>query len=142
MDIAFISCVKLKKIGLYKAEVLYISDFFKKSLKYCQLNHDKIFILSAKYGLLNLDDQIEDYEMTLNNFSKNEKIIWSKKVFYQISKKINIDDKLFFYVGENYRKYLLPLIKNNYEIPLKGLGIGKQLRFYKNNIESQTLRLF
>ena len=81
MNIAFISCVKSKKIGNYEAKELYISDFFKKSLRYCIINYDKVFILSAKYGLLELNERIETYEMTLNNFSKDKKVVWSKKVF-------------------------------------------------------------
>jgi len=36
-------------------------------------------------------------------------------------------------VGIKYRKYILPHLKS-YEIPLEGLGIGKQLAFLKNEI--------
>lgn len=33
-------------------------------------------------------------------------------------------------IGKNYRKYLITKFKNG-EAPLKKLGIGKQLAFYK-----------
>tara|TARA_R110000824_G_scaffold288142_1_gene476139 strand:- start:38 stop:475 length:438 start_codon:yes stop_codon:yes gene_type:complete len=139
MDIAFISCVKKKKIGEYKAIELYISDYFKKSLKYCSMNYNKIFILSAKYGLLNLDSKIKDYELTLNSLSKEEKIIWANKVAIQIKKSVNKEDILHFYVGNNYRQHLIPLLDNDYNIPLIGLGIGKQLKFFKDNTKSDIL---
>ena len=32
MNVAFISCVKEKRIGKHKAKDLYTSDFFKKSI--------------------------------------------------------------------------------------------------------------
>jgi hypothetical protein len=37
-----------------------------------------------------------------------------------------------FLAGERYRKYLIPHL-TNHEIPLRGLGIGKQMRFLKEN---------
>lgn len=52
------------------AKDMYVSDLFKKSLEYARrLNPAKIYILSAKYGLLELDDMIEPYEITLNEMS-------------------------------------------------------------------------
>ena len=133
MNIAFISCVKEKRIGKHRTKDLYISDFFKKSFKYCFSKYDKVFVLSAKYGLLDLGDEIENYEMTLNNFSKDEKIKWSDMVYRQMKSKIGDKDNLYFYVGNNYREYLLPLLTNECYVPLKGMGIGQQLKFFKEN---------
>lgn len=65
--IVFLSCVKLKRNSPCKARNMYISDLFQKSLAYAmQLNPRNIYILSAKYGLLGLDDYIEPYNQTLN----------------------------------------------------------------------------
>jgi hypothetical protein len=50
---------------------------------------------------------------------------------------INNDDKLYFYVGNNYREHLLPLLSNNYNVPLQGKGIGEQLQYFKNNTETK-----
>ena len=135
MDVAFISCVKEKRIGKHKAKDLYTSDCFKKSIGYCSSKYDSVFILSAKFGLLDLEDTIENYEMTLNDFSKDEKIKWSTMVHEQIKNKINDSDDLYFYVGNNYREHLLPMLNNNYYVPLEGKGIGEQLQYLKNNME-------
>ena len=135
MDVAFISCVKEKRIGKYKAKDIYTSDFFRKSFGYCSSKYNKVYILSAKYGLLDLQDEIENYEMTLNDFSKDEKIKWSNMVYEQIKSKIDDSDELYFYVGNNYREFLLPLLNNNCHVPLKGRGIGEQLQYFKNNME-------
>ena len=71
--IVLISCVS-KKIGYKaKAEDLCISTLSRLSLAYAKkLKPDIIFILAAKYGLLNLDDKIEPYNKTLNDKSVND----------------------------------------------------------------------
>ena len=57
---------------------------------------------------------------------------WSMKVINQLKSKVNLsNDKFIFLAGKRYRKFLIPEIKN-YEIPMKGLGIGKQLKFLKD----------
>ena len=75
--------------------------------------------------------------MTLNTFTKNQKIDWATKVYYQLKCKINKNDVLYFYAGSSYRDYLIPLLDNKCVTPLKGLGIGKQLKFFKDNTDKQ-----
>ncbi len=130
--IVLISCVSVKLSRKAKAEELYISPLFKYGLAYAKtLQPDKIYILSAKYGVLELDKIIEPYNTTLNTMSSKEIKEWSEKVLIQLKEKIDLNsDKIIFLAGDNYRKYLIPHIKN-YTVPLKGLGIGKQLKFLK-----------
>ena len=130
--IAFISCSKSKAKIPCQAKDLYISDFFKKSLTYCLNNYDEVFILSAKYGLLSIYDYIKPYDLTLNNMSIMDRKKWSYKVFLQIKDKIGIDNDFYFHCGKYYNQFLLSKLNGKY--PLKGLSIGKQLKFYKNNI--------
>jgi hypothetical protein len=98
-------------------------------LKYAnKLNPDGIYILSAKYGLLNLEQEIEPYEQTLNNMRAKKVKQWTSQVIEQIRKISSVDETEFvFLAGEKYRKYLLPHL-NNVQIPLKGLRIGEQLQ--------------
>lgn len=130
--IIFISCVKQKLSKRAKAKDMYISSFFKKQLEYAKcLKPKNIFILSAKYGVLELDDVIEPYEKTLNNFSEREKKFWAYKCFKQLKKKkVDFKEKTVFLAGNNYRKYLMRKF-SDVETPLKGLGIGEQLKFLK-----------
>ena len=132
-DYYFISCVKSKKTNKDKASELYISTLYKGALNYA-LKHTKkenIFILSAKYGLLKLDDIIEPYDETLNTFTEKQKKIWAYKVYKQMQNyQIDFNKKTIFLAGKNYRKYLITKFKNG-EAPLKKLSIGKQLAFYK-----------
>lgn len=68
----FLSCVSKKRDYPCFASDMYISDLFKKSLMYAtKITESKnIYILSAKYGLLELNQQIEPYELTLNTMNK------------------------------------------------------------------------
>ena len=134
--IVLISCASKKLAYKSKAEDLYISTLFRLSFAYAKkLKPDKIFILSAKYGLLNLNDEIATYNETLNNKSVGDIKIWAEKVVTDLGKMVNLKNDMFiFFAGKKYRKYILPHVKN-YEIPLKGLRIGEQLKFLKNKLE-------
>lgn len=117
---------------------MYVSTLFKYNLKYARsLNPDKIFILSAKYGLVDLEMEIEPYDKTLNNMSSKEIKKWSDCVIDQIKKEADLkEDEFFFLAGEKYRKHLLPYI-SNYQIPLKGLKIGEQLQYLKMRVSNE-----
>jgi len=130
--IVLISCVSKKLPYKSKVKDLYISTLFKLNYRYAQsLKPDKIFILSAKYGLLNPEEEIEPYNETLNTKSSSEIQQWANKVILDLEKQTDINnDEFIFLAGNNYRKFLIPYIKN-FEIPLKGLTIGKQLSFLK-----------
>lgn len=130
--VVLISCVSKKLDKKSKAKELYVSPLFKYNLKYAYyLNPDKVFILSAKYGLLNLEEEVEPYNLTLNNMSSNEIKDWGKNVIVKLGNEIDLEkDKVIFLAGERYRRYLTPYIKD-FEVPMKNLGIGKQLKFLK-----------
>ncbi|MFH0712073.1 MAG: hypothetical protein V1889_03105 [archaeon] len=135
MRVVLISCVSKKLDEKAKVKDLYISSLFRYNLRYaCLLKPDKIFVLSAKYGLVGLDEEIEPYDKTLNGMNSVEKKKWADDVFVQLSNEIDVDrDEVIFLAGENYRKYLIERVKN-FRIPLKGLGIGRQLKFLKENV--------
>jgi len=135
--IILISCASKKKKHKVRAGDLYISPLFRFSLVYSKtLKPDKIFILSAKHRLLNLNDEIAPYNETLNDKSTSDVKVWAEKVVIQLEKITDLENDLFIILaGEKYRKYLLPHIKN-YKIPLKGLRIGEQLAFLKNEINN------
>jgi cytoplasmic iron level regulating protein YaaA (DUF328/UPF0246 family) len=136
--IVLISCVSKKLNHKSKAQDLYVSPLFQKNLRYAKsLNPDKIFILSAKYGLLNLTDEVEPYDKTLNKMTSNEIKEWANSVLKQLQKVSDINkDKFVFLAGKNYRKFLLPRIKN-YKIPMLGLGIGKQLKWLTERVKHE-----
>jgi len=133
--IALIACASKKLATRANAEKLYISSLFKCCQQYARkLNPDAIFILSAKLGLLTLDEEIEPYEVTLNRMKANKRKAWAKKVVEQLEVHADLQrDHFILLAGERYRRYLLPHLAS-YEIPLKGLRIGEQLQYLKKQV--------
>ena len=127
-----ISCVSKKLPYRAKAKDLYTSTLFKKNMEYAQtLNPENIFILSAKYGLLDLEQEIGPYNQTLKEMSSLERKTWANKVLEKLNKVANLkQDEIIFLAGKSYRQYLIPHI-THYRIPLEKMGIGKQLKFLK-----------
>ena len=137
--IVLLSCVSKKKAFRCKARDLYESTLFTLALKYAEkINPDRIFILSALYGVLELEDIIEPYDVTLNNMSEKEKVKWSDKVISQLTDKgINLNcNRFIILAGNNYRKHLVGFMKR-VEIPLKGLRIGQQLSYLKKEVDNE-----
>lgn len=130
--IVLIACSSKKRPYISTALDLYDSALFKYNYQYAlSLNPSIIFILSAKYGLLNPDQKIEPYNVTLNNMSANEIRKWADAVLEDLRLISNLDRDMFiFLAGEKYRKYL-KLHMKYYEIPLAGMPIGKQLQYLK-----------
>lgn len=126
--VVLISCVSAKLSRRSKVRDLYISNLFKLNLKYAEkLRPDKIYILSAKHGLLSLNDEISPYNQTLNEMTALEVKSWASEVLRQLRRVSNIENtKYIFLAGDRYRKYLLPALED-YTIPLQGLRIGEQL---------------
>lgn len=134
-DIALISCVKSKNNKNCMAKDMYISDLFKKMYMYAKIKAKKVFILSAKYGLLKEDDIISPYEQTLKNMPVKERKKWSYNVVMSLNQECDIEkDKFLILAGIKYTEFICLKIKN-YDAPLRGMGIGKQLEYLKKNIK-------
>lgn len=128
--IVLISCVSKKLSVSAKAKELYKSALFNKSLEYAKnLNPDEIYILSAKYHLVKLDDVIEPYDLTLNKLKKEEKRKWGEEVIQQLEKVADLkQDKFIILAGKNYiepiKHYLTYVV-----LPLAGMKIGERLQY-------------
>lgn len=118
---------------------LYISPLFQKSVRYAVQNYDDFYLFSAKEGLLQKNQFIYPYNVSIKNFSLKEKQEWAKKV---ISKLREFERPalciIYLHGGWVYREFLQPELEKNgyaYEVPLEGLGIGKQLNWYDLHIK-------
>ena len=133
--IVLISCGKDKRNQRAKARNMYRGSLFKKSLRYAQkLSPDKIFILSAKHGLLELDTEIEPYDMTLNNMNTCKRRQWADRVLGNLRARSDIDnDDFVFLAGSKYREFLICHIRHS-SVPMKGLKQGEQLRWLNEQI--------
>jgi hypothetical protein len=145
--VALISCVSRKLDVESRAEDLYASDLFEKTLAYARLAKATPYILSAKYGLLGLDDRIETYNETLKEKTVLQRQEWSARVLERLRPLFARGDEVLILAGEKYREFLIPAIVDwgvTISVPLEGLSIGNQLKWLGNAIsdpESLTANL-
>jgi len=133
-ELVLISCVSKKLSYKARAEKLYKSPWFESSMKYAKsLKPHAIFILSAKYGLLALDQEIEPYDLTLKTMRKSQVKNWANIVIDQLRCHCDLrNDEFIILAGDKYRKYLVPHL-DHVKIPLKGMRIGEQLKWLKEH---------
>jgi hypothetical protein len=124
--IAFTGCGKKKKSTPCPARHLYQGVLFQKTLAYVlKEGFSEIFILSAKYGVVELDQIIPPYEKTLKAMSRKEKEEWTLLVNRQIQEK-NLFGEFWIFAPAAYCSFDGGEEKHT---PLANLRIGKRLAF-------------
>jgi len=130
-DVYLISCSAEKKDYKCAASELYDSALFKKSLDYTRKQTEDKFIkiISAQYGLVDLDQLIEPYDKTLKDMSADQRKEWAELVYDAILENFNVDkDRFIFLAGNAYTEYLLPKFKYNKDL-LEGKRIGERMEY-------------
>lgn len=131
-----ISCVKSKRDHPCPASEMYISPLYRKSLTLARkmVPDDHIRILSARYGLLRLDDIIEPYNHTLIGTSPQEKRDWAGKVLDQMKASgIDLRQTFVMLAGEAYVRPLAGHLR--VECPMKGLSMGRRIHWLNAQLE-------
>lgn len=129
--IVLIACCGKKLQGRHPAKDIYQSDLFKKARAWAEANGGAWFILSAKYGVLAPDQQIDDYDLTLNGASRTYRTEWASRVATQLQWARG--NRLVVLAGNNYCRGWVGQFPR-VERPLAGLGIGKQLAWLKKEL--------
>lgn len=134
-SVVLVSCVKSKQSKKCSAEDMYISALFQKMMVCAkQSQPKKILILSAKYGLLRLDDLIEPYELSLKFMKVRERREWADQVIDELDTHANLStDHFVFLAGKPYREYLEPHLGRS-STPMEGLPFGKQLQWLSEQV--------
>ncbi|MBE6908982.1 MAG: hypothetical protein E7474_05190 [Ruminococcaceae bacterium] len=130
MKVALISCTKEKMPCRCMARELYSpSTLFSLSYQYARQHADKIYILSAKYGLLAEDAIVEPYDLTLKTMSREERIQWTYRVYDQLKANCSVNEDTFMILaGRSYYEFLLPMLPNA-TLPLGSLPMGKRIAY-------------
>jgi hypothetical protein len=67
-SLAIIPCGARKRQGTHVARELYVGPYFRAALRWAETGRfDRVLILSAKHGLVDLDDQVESYDLTFGD---------------------------------------------------------------------------
>ncbi len=135
--IGLVGCVKQKQGVAAPAEDLYTSTLFIGRRRFVERSCDEWWILSAAHGLVNPEAVLAPYDVTLKNASRAERRQWTSEVLTAIDREVRLQagDVVELHAGSEYCDFGLVegLVARGarVEMPTEGLGIGKQLRFYK-----------
>lgn len=134
-DVVLLGCVKEKRATRSPAKDLYVSDLFGKRRAYAEASGKLWFILSAKLGLVDPDEEIDPYDLRLDDLSAFEREQWGRRVVSDLADKLGSLDGLVFEVhaGAAYREAIaapLSLAGAGLVNPLQGLRFGEQLSWY------------
>lgn len=137
--LAIIACSASKLDKAAPARDLYTGALFKASLAVAEDMADRVVILSAKHGVLELDAVVEPYDVSLASMDKTQKLIWGDMVARALLKVLGIKDRTNIKECEAVGSRVLCLAPGSYvkcighlygkgkwSMPLEGLGIGHQ----------------
>lgn len=113
---------------------------FRKAYGYAIKHYDYVAILSAKYGLLMPDEEIDPYDLTLVSMPAAQQKEWAERTYTQMKSKLPMNEisEVFFHSGLAYRKYLTKLLESDgikRAAPLEGLDLWKQKAWYMKTQE-------
>lgn len=132
---------KLLDAGDIPAKERYTGEYFKRSMVYGTsrgATEDDFIILSAKYGLIDLNYKIPYYDLTLNDMKVNELKIWSDDVYQKMLELYDIENTHFvFLCGIKYRRFLIPRLPHT-SVPTEGLQYGYSLQWFDSQISGKT----
>lgn len=125
---AFIACSRRKLAHAAPAAELYIGDLFCRSLAYARARGLTPFVLSARHGLIAIDQVIEPYDEALVGMTRPERDLWTARVLDQVERCVAPSALVVLLAGALYREPfdLRPWGLRHYETPMRGLGIGQQ----------------
>jgi len=125
--VVFIGCGKQKRQGSHPVAVLYTGQYFRFCLRVARRLTDEqsIFVLSAKYGPVELDQVIETYDLKLSDLNKDQITEWRGRVREFVEGWVDRRRAIVLVCGQLYSEglpglRLLPVV-----------GIGEQMSFMK-----------
>lgn len=128
MIVGLVACSSRKGADRARARDLYTGVLFRRSIAYFEARGIPWAVLSAKYGVVLPDEEVEPYNVRLKDLSFATRRAWAVNVAAALHKRW--PDAAYFEVlaGQEYRAALqktgLPIVA-----PLAGMSIGLQLRF-------------
>lgn len=143
--IALIGCSKTKiETSRYVSacELYSASQLFNARRRYVESRRLDWLILSAEYGAIEPARLVTNYDRTLAKISNGERIEWAVYTAAQLvgqlftpGGELKPSGVTFeFHAGRDYFGYLGPVLESLgflTAMPTRGLGIGEQMRFYK-----------
>lgn len=135
-DLVLLGCVKTKKTGRHRAKDLYDSTLFIGRRAHAEATGRPWYILSAKYGLVGPDQEIDGYELALTDLSTQQRRSWSAEVLTHLQRLVGklTGKYVEIHAGAEYRESgLVTGLREGgavVNVPLEHLTLGQQLKWY------------
>ena len=139
-DIGLISCCFRKLVHAAPAHQLYTSPLFRLAVQYVSTRCGLWFVLSALHGLVEPDQVLEPYDVTLHGLKKAQRQQWAEGVVGQLRHRGLLDGAHHFLLlaGADYSAPLAEML--GAQQPLRGLGIGRRLAWFRQQLSTFTPR--
>lgn len=121
-DVGLIPCTKAKKPTGINARTLYRGGTFSLLMRHAHQRCDKVMIMSAKYGLVDLDHPMQYYDQFVDAQTTQERLELLAKVRGQIQELKGL--RVISYLWHSYHSILVeadPTIANQLRRPYKGI---------------------
>ncbi len=127
--IAIIGCGAAKKDGHHAARDLYMGNLFKAHLRFAErLKPRELFVVSAKYGLVQIDEELESYELKLADLDRGELGSWRRRVALDVEALTEMGELVVILSGEFYASWS-DACHRRLSQPFAGLMVGERLQF-------------
>lgn len=126
MTVCLIACCGPKVAKAAPVRHLYTSALFRKSVAFAERNEWRWAVLSAKHGLVQSDDVLEPYDVTLSRMTAWERFEWADRTHRQLASTFPCGTEFIVLAGRHYRAAVAGL---PHTVPMAGLGIGRQLQW-------------
>ena len=132
--IALVSCGSKKQDHPCPARDLYTGALFLKHKLWAETFTDDMYVLSAKYGLIEATKVIEPYDMTLKRMKRADRERWGRYVANQITNTIPKGETLVFLAGKPYYENITKHIRHRYQIPFEGVRLGYRYQLINKHV--------
>jgi DGQHR domain-containing protein len=133
-DIGLVACCRRKLPHPAPAAELYASPLFRLASRFCSLTCDLWFVLSALHGLVEPGQVLAPYDVTLHGLGRSARREWACRVVEQLRQRglFEARHRFLLHAGADYAEPLATLLPA--EQPLRGLGIGQRLSWYRRRL--------
>jgi hypothetical protein len=110
---------------------------FRLTLALASRLHEVVYVISAKYELVPLDQVITPYDLTMSDISKEWRAIWGTRVWDSIQQRHQgLTRHVFIYAGKDYARSIrrAGFHQATFHEPLAKMQIGQRLRWLREQL--------
>jgi hypothetical protein len=135
--IGLVGCGGQKLAAPAAAKDLYTSTLFKKKRAYVERYCDGWWVISAKHGLLDPEQVIQSYDLSLASLTPTDRYRWAFRVAEQVDLQLERGTTIEIHAGNDYALNLSSALHARGFIvlrPLCRVPIGLQLQWYTQQL--------